>query len=270
MIQLRGASYRYPHAQDEAVVDVTMDMAPGEVVGIVGPNGSGKSTVGRLIKGLLIPARGGIVVDGLDTREHALEVRRLVGLVFQNPDNQIVNSTVAYEVAFGPENLGLPSSEVRDRVKRALEAVGMGGHGDDECHSLSMAQKQRVSMASVIAMAPRYVVLDEPTAWIEPRDRWPLLHSIVEWGRGEDVGLVLITHRMEEAALCARLYGMRDGRIEASGPPARVLGDASTRARLALEVPETMVLAAELRAEGISNATGAGGVEGLAAELWGS
>lgn len=268
MIRVERLTYRYPDSADAAICDVSLQIAPGEIVGIVGPNGSGKSTLGRLIKGLLPPTSGRVLVDDLDTRADPLQVRRLVGLVFQNPNNQIVNSIVEQEVAFGPENLGLPPDDIRDRVDRALRAVGLQGHEAEECHALSMANKQRVALAAVTAMQPRYLILDEPTAWIEPRDRWPLLSEVVAWSRREDVGLVMVTHRMEEAQLCGRLYGMLRGHLEASGTPDEVLGDQRLRDRLALEVPETFALVRELRDAGVDVGAGAGGIPALAEALW--
>lgn len=268
MIQVEQLTYRYPDTSGAAVIDVSLRIDAGEVVAIVGPNGSGKSTLGRLIKGLIPPTSGRVLVDGSDTRADSLEVRRLVGLVFQNPNNQIVNSIVEHEVAFGPENLGLPPLEIRARVDRALRSVGLHGHEADECHSLSMANKQRVALAAVTAMEPRYLILDEPTAWIEPRDRWPLLNEVVSWATREGVGLVLVTHRMEEAYLCGRVYGMLHGRVEASGTPDEVLGDPDVRGRLALEVPATFELIRELREAGLMVEAGAGGPPALADALW--
>ncbi|MGI8826411.1 MAG: ATP-binding cassette domain-containing protein [Chloroflexota bacterium] len=267
MIQVEGVSYRYAHTDATALQSVSLEIKAGEVAGIVGPNGSGKSTLGRLIKGLLLPDDGRVLVDGLDTRTHTLDVRRLVGLVFQNPNNQMVNATVEHEVAFGPENLGLPPGEIRFRVARALAQVGLESRRSNECHSLSLANKQRVALAAVIAMEPRYLVLDEPTAWVEPRDRWPLLRSVVQWAAGRNVGLVLVTHRMEEAELCGTLYGMLSGHMAASGTVDEVLGDAQVRRRLALEIPETFALVRELRAAGVNVQPGPGGIEAIAEAL---
>ncbi|GAC1463100.1 MAG: energy-coupling factor transporter ATPase [Chloroflexota bacterium] len=268
MIEVEHLTYRYPDSSDVALSDVSLSIEQGEIVGIVGPNGSGKSTLGRLIKGLLPPTSGRVRVDGLDTHTDSLAVRRLVGLVFQNPNNQIVNSIVEQEVAFGLENLGVPPSEIRLRVDRALRAAGLQGHETDECHSLSMANKQRVALAAVSAMEPRYLVLDEPTAWIEPRDRWHLLAEVAAWGKSEGIGLILVTHRMEEASLCTRLYGMLHGCLEVSGAPEDVLGDAHIRDLLALEIPETFALIRELREAGLNIDASAVGVPALADALW--
>ncbi|HLJ66339.1 MAG TPA: ATP-binding cassette domain-containing protein [Chloroflexota bacterium] len=256
MIEVDDIFYRYPGSGEDALRGVSLRVEPEAVIGIVGPNGSGKSTVSRLMKGLLLPTAGVVRVDGIDSRTESLEVRRRVGLVFQNPNSQIVNTVVEYEVAFGPENLGLPSPEIGERVAIALAAVGLEGHEASECHSLSMADKQRVAIASVLAMHPRYLILDEPTAWLEPVARRRLLTEVVRWTRTRGVGLVLVTHRMDEAQICDRLYGMLDGRIEMEGTPEEVLLDERARARLALSVPEAYELTRELHAAGLPVAPG--------------
>jgi energy-coupling factor transport system ATP-binding protein len=256
MISVEHLGYRYPKGTELALHDVSACVEPGEVVGIVGPNGSGKSTLGRLMKGLIWPTEGRVLVDGLDTRTHGLDVRHLVGLVFQNPNSQIVNAVVEQEVAFGLENIALPSQEIRESVDVALRSVGLTGRELEECYKLSMADKQRVALAAVMAMHPRYLILDEPTAWLEPTVRWPLLEEVLLWASNRGAALVLVTHRMDEAQTCDRLYGMLDGRVEAQGAPEDVLQNESVRSRLALDVPETFELAASLRAEGVPVAQG--------------
>ncbi len=267
MIHAQNITFRYPRDQDPALIDVSVTVEPGEVVGIVGPNGSGKSTLGRILKGILFPTSGDVSVDGCDTVYDNVEARKRVGLLFQNPDSQIVNSVVEHEVAFGPENLALPSTEIRERVDEALQTVGLSGQELEECHSLSMAAKQRVALAAIMAMRPRYLILDEPTAWIEPRHRWPLLQTVLAWGTTQNVGLVLITHRMDEAQLCARLYGMRDGRVDVVGTPEAVLGNSTVRDRLSLDTPDTWDLAGELRESGADVPLAASPQE-LADALW--
>jgi energy-coupling factor transport system ATP-binding protein len=257
MIELRDVDYRYPDAPDLVLHDVSMQVERGDRVGIVGPNGSGKSTLGRLMKALLLPTRGSIVVDNLDTRSSGLDVRERVGLVFQNPNSQIVNSVVEQEVAFGPENLGLPPQEIRQRVDAALRDAGLEHRATAECHSLSMADKQRVALAAVMVMQPHYLVLDEPTAWLEPAARWPILQTVLRWCGQHDVGLVLITHRMDEMQICRSVYGMLHGRIESTGTPKEILENQEVRARLALDVPDTFLLARELQAEGLPVEQGA-------------
>jgi energy-coupling factor transport system ATP-binding protein len=266
MIEARAASYRYPRVTEPAVDDVTIEIPPGETLAIVGPNGSGKSTFGRLIKALLLPTTGSIVVDGLDTREHGLEVRRRVGLVFQNPTSQIVNAVVEQEIAFGPENLALPPAEVRHRVEAALSAVHLSGMEEAECNTLSMANRQRVAIASALAMDPSYLVLDEPTAWLEPRTRRPVLEEVFRWSRDRGVAIVIATHRMDEAQMCRRVIGMLDGKVDVEGSSADVLRDAAARKRLSLDVPETLHLAESLAERGLPVTLGSS-VEELADEL---
>jgi energy-coupling factor transport system ATP-binding protein len=251
MIDVRRASFRYAPGLAPALLEISVRVEPGEVVGIVGPNGSGKSTLGRLMKGLLLPSQGQVLVDGLDSAVDGIEVRRRVGLVFQNPNSQIVNSVVEQEVAFGPENLGLPAAEIRARVARALQAVSLVGREAMECHSLSMADKQRVALASVMAMQPRYLVLDESTTWLEPKARAAVLREVMTWAARDQVALVLVTHRMDEAQLCGRLYGMLHGQVEVAGTPAEILHVPEVRARLSLALPAAYVLTSELQAAGL-------------------
>jgi energy-coupling factor transport system ATP-binding protein len=267
MIEVRDVSYRYPGETALTLHEVSLQAAPQEIVGIVGPNGSGKSTLGRLIKGLMVPSAGSIHIDGLNTRTAGLEVRRLVGLLFQNPNSQIVNAVVEQEIAFGPENLGLPPIEVRQRVSQALRAVGLEKRASDESHLLSMADKQRVALAAVIAMEPRYLILDEPTAWLEPAARWKLLDEVLRWARERGAGVIVVTHRMDEASLCDQLYGMLDGRVEVTGTPEQVLQSEKIRDLLSLDVPETYALARDLRAAGLPVMPGTG-VGGLADAIY--
>jgi energy-coupling factor transport system ATP-binding protein len=266
-IELKDVGFRYPSGSGSAVEGVSLRVEAGEVVAIVGPNGSGKSTLGRLMKGLLAPTSGQITVDGLDTRSAELEVRRTVGLVFQNPNSQIVNAVVEGEVAFGPENLGLPPAEIRERVDDALGAVGLEDKRELGCHTLTMADKQRVALASVIAMRPRYLILDEPTAWVEPRARRPLLDVVRSWAARSGAGLIVITHHMDEAQLGSRVYGMLHGKLVVTGTPDEVLRNAETRAALSLDVPEALELALQLQDAGLPVEAGMS-VPELAEALW--
>jgi energy-coupling factor transport system ATP-binding protein len=251
MIEARDLVFRYQPEEQPAVDGVSIRVERGEIVGVIGPNGSGKSTLSRLIKGLLLPECGSVQVNGIDTRADSLQVRRLVGLVFQNPNSQIVNAVVENEVAFGPENLGLPTSEIRERVDAALRTVGLEDQDSAECHNLTMADKQRVAIAAVMAMQPQYLILDEPTAWLEPVARWQLLRAVLDWSADHGVGLILVTHRMDEAQVCGRVYGMLRGRVEVTGTSAEILQDEDIRQRLSLAVPEAFVLVDELRAAGL-------------------
>lgn len=251
MIQAIDLTFSYGGDTHPAVDCVNMSVETADVVGIIGPNGSGKSTLGRLLKGLILATDGQVLVDGIDPRHDDIAVRRLVGLVFQNPNSQIVNAVVEQEVAFGPENLNLPQAELRRRVDVSLAAVGLVGLETAECHRLSMANKQRVAIAAVMAMEPRYIVLDEPTAWLEPARRWSLLREVLDWARTHEVGVVLVTHRMEEAQVCDRLYGMVNSHVIVEGTPGQILEDVDTRTRLALAVPEAYQLSQFLQRAGL-------------------
>jgi energy-coupling factor transport system ATP-binding protein len=267
VIEVAHVIFKYPADTEPALCDVSVAVNPGEVVAVVGPNGSGKSTLGRLMKGLVLPTSGTVTVDGRDTRTDSSAARSGVGLVFQNPNSQIVNAVVEDEVAFGPENIGLPPAEIRRRVDEALRAVDLEGREHSECHSMSMAAKQRIALAAVIAMEPRYLILDEPTAWIEPSGRWRLLSEVLRWKDRTGGGVVLITHRMDEAQLAGRVYGLLDGRVEAVGTPVDVLHDARVRARLGLDVPETYALGEDLQRAGLPVVPGTP-VEALAEAIW--
>lgn len=267
MIAVDQVTFRYPGDSEPALDNVSVSVDEGEVMAVVGPNGSGKSTLGRLMKGLLLPSAGTVLVDGRDSRTANREARTAVGLVFQNPNSQIVNAVVQDEVAFGPENIGLPAEQIRRRVREALRAVDLEGHELDECHSMSMAAKQRIALASVLAMEPRYLILDEPTVWIEPSGRWPLLSEVLRWKDRTGGGVVLITHRMDEAQLADRVYGLLDGRIEAEGSPAQVLHDGAIRVKLGLDIPETYALGEDLQRAGLPVVPGAP-VEALAESIW--
>ncbi|MGH2448908.1 MAG: ATP-binding cassette domain-containing protein [Chloroflexota bacterium] len=250
-IEATGIGYRYPGAAQPALSDVSVAVRPGEVVGIVGPNGSGKSTLGSILKGLLLPSAGKLVVDSFEPDSAHRRIRTLVGLLFQNPNSQIVNAVVEHEVAFGPENMGLATAEVRARVDEALAAVSLTEQAEANCHELTMADKQRVALAAVLAMRPRYLILDEPTTWIEPPARWPLLLSTVQHAREGGMGVLLITHRMEETAIADRLYGMRGGRVHIEGRPREILADEDSRRLLSLDIPDIVEEGDRLRQAGL-------------------
>ena len=226
----------------------------GSFVAILGHNGSGKSTLAKHFNAILLPTEGTVTVCGIDTADEArlLDIRRQVGMVFQNPDNQIVASVVEEDVAFGPENLGVPSDEIRRRVDAALQAVGMSGFARHAPHLLSGGQKQRVAIAGVLAMEPRCLVLDEPTAMLDPVGRQEVLDVVRRLNREQGITVILITHHMDEAALADRLIVMHDGRIVGDGAPARVFQDVDGLRRLGLEVPETVSLMYELRRNGVN------------------
>ena len=232
---------------------VDLEVTEGSFVAVLGHNGSGKSTLAKHLNAILLPPGGKVYVDGIDTADEArlLDIRRTVGMVFQNPDNQIVASVVEEDVAFAPENLGVPPEEIRRRVDDALKAVGMYKYREHAPHLLSGGQKQRVAIAGVLAMAPRCIVLDEPTAMLDPVGRREVLETIKRLNRTSGVTVVLITHHMDEAAQADRLVVMSKGRIVADGPPKRVFADVEGLKAVGLTVPETVALCWELRQDGL-------------------
>ena len=226
---------RFSYAVTEGLAPIVLDgvdleIEAGSFVAVLGHNGSGKSTLAKHMNAILLPTGGKVWVGGMDTADEArlLDIRRTVGMVFQNPDNQIVANVVEEDVAFAPENLGVPPAEIRQRVDAALKAVGMYEYREHAPHLLSGGQKQRVAIAGVIAMAPRCIVLDEPTAMLDPVGRREVLHTIQALNRTSGVTVVLITHHMDEAALADRLVVMADGHVVADGAPKTVFSRART------------------------------------------
>ena len=220
---------------------------------VLGHNGSGKSTLAKHMNAILLPSGGKVYVDGMDTvrEETLLQIRKTVGMVFQNPDNQIVANVVEEDVAFAPENLGVPPEEIRRRVDDALKAVNMYQYREHAPHLLSGGQKQRIAIAGVIAMQPECIVLDEPTAMLDPIGRADVLRTIKTLNRERGVTVVLITHHMDEAAQADRLVVMTQGKIIADGPPKRVFQDVEGLKAVGLTVPHTVELLWQLRQEGL-------------------
>ena len=256
IIQARDLTFRYTTAEGVAptVLDqVNLDIEAGSFVAILGHNGSGKSTFAKHLNAILLPTSGKVYVDGMDTTDEdkLLDIRRTVGMVFQNPDNQIVASVVEEDVAFAPENLGVPSDEIRRRVDEALEAVGMTEYARHAPHLLSGGQKQRVAIAGVLAMRPRCIVLDEPTAMLDPVGRREVLDTVCRLQRELGMTVVLITHHMDEAARAQRLVVMDNGHVVRDGPPAQVFQNVVGLRRLGLEVPDSVALLYELRQAGL-------------------
>ena len=256
IIQARGLTFRYTTAEGVAptVLDhVDLDIEAGTFVAILGHNGSGKSTFAKHLNAILLPTSGKVYVDGMDTTDEdkLLDIRRTIGMVFQNPDNQIVASVVEEDVAFAPENLGVPSDEIRRRVDEALEAVGMTEYARHAPHLLSGGQKQRVAIAGVLAMRPRCIVLDEPTAMLDPVGRREVLDTVCRLQRELGMTVVLITHHMDEAARAQRLVVMDNGHVVMDGPPAQVFQNVVGLRRLGLEVPDSVSLLYELRQAGL-------------------
>ena len=256
ILQTENLVFRYTTGEGVAptVLDgLTLSIRPGEFVAVLGHNGSGKSTLAKHFNAILLPSGGKVYVDGMDTCDEAqlLDIRRQVGMVFQNPDNQIVASVVEEDVAFAPENLGIPSAEIRERVDAALAAVGMADYARHAPHLLSGGQKQRVAIAGVLAMRPRCIVLDEPTAMLDPVGRKEVLDTIRRLNREQNITVVLITHHMDEAAQAERLIVMHDGHIVADDKPELVFQNVDGLRSLGLEVPEPVALLYELRQAGV-------------------
>ena len=256
ILKTENLTFRYTTAEGAAptVLDgLTLSVRRGEFVAVLGHNGSGKSTLAKHFNAILLPSGGKAYVDGMDTCDEnlLLDIRRRVGMVFQNPDNQIVASVVEEDVAFGPENLGVPSAEIRERVDAALETVGMADYARHAPHLLSGGQKQRVAIAGVLAMRPRCIVLDEPTAMLDPVGRKEVLDTIRRLNREQNITVVLITHHMDEAAQAGRLIVMHDGHIVADDKPELVFQNVDGLRSLGLEVPEPVALLYELRQAGV-------------------
>ena len=255
IIEIKDVHFSYTTAEGVAPVvldGVTLDIAEGSFVAVLGHNGSGKSTLAKHMNAILLPSGGTVYVDGIDTadEERLLEIRRTVGMVFQNPDNQIVANVVEEDVAFAPENLGVPPEEIRQRVDDALKAVGMYEFREHAPHLLSGGQKQRIAIAGVIAMQPRCIVLDEPTAMLDPIGRADVLRTIKALNRERGVTVVLITHHMDEAAQADRLVVMAKGKVVADGAPKEVFQQVEHLKAVGLTVPQTTELLWQLRQEG--------------------
>lgn len=237
----------------KAVDNVSIDIKQGDFVAVLGHNGSGKSTFAKHLNALVMPTEGTVWVDGMDTREeeNTLKVRQTAGMVFQNPDNQIVGTLVDEEVGFGPENIGVPTEEIWERVEKSLKAVGMYAFRNQSPNKLSGGQKQRVAIAGIVAMKPKCIVLDEPTAMLDPSGRKDVLNVLHELNRQENVTVILITHYMEEVIDIDKLYVMDDGKLVMSGTPREIFSQVEKLKELRLDVPHVTELAYELQKEGV-------------------
>ena len=256
IIETRDLHFSYAAAEGVSplVLDgVDISIEEGSFVAVLGHNGCGKSTLAKHMNAVLLPSGGAVYVDGIDTadEEQLLQVRRTVGMVFQNPDNQIVANVVEEDVAFAPENLGVAPDKIRQRVDDALKAVNMYEFREHAPHLLSGGQKQRVAIAGVIAMVPRCIVLDEPTAMLDPIGRADVLRTIKELNRQRGVTVVLITHHMDEAAQADRLIVMSKGKVVADGTPRKVFSQVEQLKAVGLTVPQTTELLWQLRQEGL-------------------
>ena len=251
-------SYQEP-ATILALNDLTIAIPEGQFIAVLGHNGSGKSTFAKQLNAILLPSGGAAYVAGMDTRDKDLlyEIRRMVGMVFQNPDNQIVATVVEEDVAFAPENMGLPPPEIRKRVDEALKAVGMQNYKLHAPYLLSGGQKQRVAIAGVIAMRPRCIVLDEPTAMLDPQGRTEILSTIRDLNRSYGITIILITHNMSEAVEADRILVLSNGSLLLDGTPKEVFSQVDTMVCAGLSVPQTVELLYKLRKEGYAVPSGA-------------
>ncbi len=256
IIEFQNVSFRYESDTDtplpRVIEGLNFTVHRGEFVAVLGHNGSGKSTLAKLCNAILLPEEGRVLVDGMDTAEESLkyDIRQTVGMVFQNPDNQIVATIVEEDVAFGPENLGVEPQEIRRRVDDALRAVEMYEFREKEPHRLSGGQKQRVAIAGIIAMRPDCIVLDEPTAMLDPRGRAEVLKTIRRLNREQGITIVLITHFMDEAVRAGRVVVMDDGKILMDGTPRAVFSHVAQLKQVGLDVPQAAELADALNREG--------------------
>ncbi|MCQ2501492.1 MAG: energy-coupling factor transporter ATPase [Lachnospiraceae bacterium] len=267
IIRAKKLSYDYVRYDEEenkeasvlhAVKDVDLDVEAGQFIAILGHNGSGKSTLAKHLNALLIPTGGTLWIDEMDTKEEAntFRIRKRAGMVFQNPDNQIIASVVEEDVGFGPENLGVPTEEIWKRVEEALKVTGMAAYRKHSPNRLSGGQKQRVAIAGVMAMHPKCIILDEPTAMLDPNGRKEVLDAVKELNRKEGITVILITHYMEEVVDADRVYVMDDGNLVMQGTPREIFSQVERLKSLRLDVPQVTLLAHELKQEGVAGMEG--------------
>lgn len=255
IINVNNISYEYitEEYSYKAIDNLSLDVKQGEFVAIIGHNGSGKSTLSKNLNAILMPTEGNILIDGNDTKDEKKlwDIRQTAGMVFQNPDNQIVAAVVEEDVAFGPENLGVPSAEIRKRVDDALAAVNMTEYAEHGPHLLSGGQKQRIAIAGVLAMKPDCIVLDEPTAMLDPKGRLEVLETIHRLNKEEGITIVIITHFMEEAVTADRVVVMKNGVKLQEGTPREIFTQVDTLKDLGLDVPVAAEVASKLIQKGV-------------------
>ncbi len=256
MIDAKNITCEYKEEEKSIkVIDgVSVSVKNGEFVSILGHNGSGKSTLAKTFNGIILPCGGKVYVDNIDTSDENLmyEIRRRVGMVFQNPDNQIVATIVEEDVAFGPENIGVPTEEIHKRVNDALKAVDMLAYRNHAPHMLSGGQKQRIAIAGILAMQPEYIILDESTAMLDPSGRKEVIETIRKLNAEKKMAVILITHYMEEAAMADRIIVLEQGKVKLEGTPEEVFSDVDVMKKLKLGVPVPCELSYELKKRGIN------------------
>lgn len=271
IISVKNVTYEYKDEEKTvaAVKALSLEIERGSFTVILGHNGSGKSTLAKMLNGLNKPTSGDIFVDGINTKdeEKEIEVKRKVGMVFQNPDNQIIASIVEEDVAFGPENLGVPPEEIKERVNDALKAVDMLEFKESTPHRLSGGQKQRIAIAGIIAMQPECLVLDEPTAMLDPKGRAEIIETLIRLNKEKGITVVLITHYMEEAQNADRVLVMNDGEIIADDVPKVIFSDVERLKRVGLDVPQTAELLYNLKKNGFNVDTHALSIKEAADEI---
>ncbi|MDI6604380.1 MAG: energy-coupling factor transporter ATPase [Thermoanaerobacteraceae bacterium] len=253
IIKVSHLSFNYETDKNKVLDSIDVEINKGQFIAIIGHNGSGKSTLAKHFNALLIPSEGNVYVNNMDTKDitHIWDIRQTAGMVFQNPDNQIVATIVEEDVAFGPENLGIEPEEICKRVDYALKSVGMIKFKDFAPHMLSGGQKQRVAIAGIIAMKPECIILDEPTAMLDPMGRKEVIDTITKLNKENGITIILITHFMEEAVLADRIIVMDEGTIALDGTPKEVFREVKKLKELGLDVPQVTELAFKLKQEGI-------------------
>lgn len=253
-----------------AVNDVSLNIKAGEFIAILGHNGSGKSTLAKHINAIVIPTSGTLWVDGIDTKDEKKlwDIRQNAGMVFQNPDNQIIGTIVEEDVGFGPENLGVPTDEIWTRVEESLSSVGMLKYRHHSPNKLSGGQKQRVAIAGVMAMHPRCIVMDEPTAMLDPNGRKSVIRTAKKLNKEDGMTVILITHYMEEVIEADRIFVMDDGKVVLQGTPKEVFSQVELLKKLRLDVPQATLVAYELKKRGVALPDGILSNEELVDELW--
>ncbi|MCD8096815.1 MAG: energy-coupling factor transporter ATPase [Lachnospiraceae bacterium] len=278
MIRAEEVTFDYENIDEEGNVDgrkravdhVSLEVKAGEFIAILGHNGSGKSTLAKHINAILLPTEGTLWVDGMDTKDesHLWDIRQDAGMVFQNPDNQIIGTIVEEDVGFGPENLGVPTDEIWERIEESLKAVGMLKYRTHSPNKLSGGQKQRVAIAGVMAMHPRCIVLDEPTAMLDPHGRKSVIRTVQKLNREDEITVILITHYMEEVIEADRIFVMDVGKVVMQGSPREVFSRVEELKKLRLDVPQATLLAWELKKRGFPLRDGILSNEELVEELW--